>query len=184
MTMPTPSGPDQQPGDDEGHKLGPTRIRDLMVVAVVVAIALWILIHYNYGAFPSLPWLSGISLYVVAALEVVIGFIVRKRVAEKEIGRGKGQLHPINAARLVALAKASAILGAVAAGGWAGVLVFLLQNGILEAARADRIGAIVGLVGGIVLAAAALWLEHCCRAPDDPSADNAETTPNSPPAPA
>ncbi|WFN92340.1 DUF3180 domain-containing protein [Gordonia sihwensis] len=186
MTLPTPLGPDPSHSDDDGerHKLGFTRIRDLVLVAVVAGVALWILIHYNYGAFPSLPWLSGISLYVLAALEGVIGFVVRKRVAEKEVGPAKGQLHPINAARLVALAKASAILGAVATGGWTGILVFLLQNGILEAARADRVGAIVGLVGGVVLVAAALWLEHCCRAPDDPSADNAETAPDSPPAPA
>lgn len=178
MTVPVtpePSGP------DDDHKLGPTRVRDLIAVAVVAAIALWLLIRYNYGAFPSLPWLAGISLYVLAALEVVIGFIVRKRISDREIGSGRRQLHPIIAARLLALAKASAVLGAVAAGGWTGILIFLLQNGILDAARADRPGAIVGIVGGVLLCAAALWLEHCCRAPDDPMSDNADTAPDGSP---
>ena len=176
------ANPSSDPDDD--HKLGPTRVRDLLAVAAVVGIAMWILIHYNYGAFPSLPWLAGISLYVVALLEVVIGFIVRKRVADREIGSANGQLHPINAARLVALAKASAILGAVAVGGWAGILVFLMQNGILDVARADRPGAIVGLVGGVLLVVAALWLEHCCRAPDDPTADASDAAPDNAPTPA
>ena len=178
MTAPVPTG---KPGPDDEHKLGPTRVRDLLAVAVVAALALWIVIRYNYGAFPSLPWLAGISLYAVAALEVVIGFVVRKRIADREIGSGSRQLHPINAARLVALAKASAILGAVAAGGWAGILIFLLQNLILDAARADRPGAIIGIVGGVLLAAAALWLEHCCRTPDDPMSDNADPAPDGSP---
>lgn len=178
MTAPLPNGsPDS---DDEG-KLGPTRIRDLVAVAVVAALALWILIRYNYGAFPSLPWLAGVSLYVVAALEVGIGFVVRKRIADREVGAGRKQLHPINAARLVALAKASAILGAIAAGGWTGILIFLLQNGILDVARSDRPGAIVGIVGGVLLAAAALWLEHCCRTPDDPTSDNPDAAPDGSP---
>ncbi|MBM7366101.1 DUF3180 domain-containing protein [Gordonia hydrophobica] len=168
MTAPHPNG---SPTPDDEHKLGPTRVRDLIAVAAVAALALWILIRYNYGAFPSLPWLAGVSLYVVAALEVGIGVIVRKRIADREVGAG-GKLHPINAARLVALAKASAILGAIAAGGWTGILIFLLQNGILDVARADRPGAIIGIVGGLLLAAAALWLEHCCRTPDDPTPDN------------
>lgn len=178
MTTPTPTG---APGPDEEHKLGPTRIRDLLAVAAVAGVALWIVIHYNYGAFPSLPWLAGISLYLVAALEAVIGFVIRKRIADREIGAGNRQLHPINAARLVALAKASAILGAIAAGGWTGILVFLLQNQILDVARADRPGAIVGIVGGVLLAAAALWLEHCCRTPDDPMSDNPDAAPDGSP---
>lgn len=124
--------------------------------------------------------MAGRDLVVRARVaRAVIGFIVRKRVTDREIGPANGQLHPINAARLLALAKASAILGAVAVGGWSGILVFLMQNGILDVARADRPGAVVGLVGGVVLVVAALWLEHCCRAPDDPTpdatADNAPT---------
>ncbi|MGB3302187.1 DUF3180 domain-containing protein [Gordonia sp. (in: high G+C Gram-positive bacteria)] len=180
MTGLGPVGEKHDP-EGEGHKLGPIRFRDLTAVAVVAGLAMWILIHYNYGSFPDLPLLSGLSLYVVAALEVVIGFVVKKRIANREVGRAGGQLHPINAARLVALAKASAILGAVAAGGWTGVLIFLMQNGILDAARQDRPGAIIGLVGGVVLTAAAMWLEHCCRAPDDPSADEFDSAPDSPP---
>ncbi|WP_026917509.1 DUF3180 domain-containing protein [Gordonia shandongensis] len=174
MTAPEPGRrpPGSEPDDDD--RMGPTRIRDLVVIAAVAGIAMWILIRYNYGDFPPLPWPAGLLFYVLAVIEVIIGFIVRARVANREVGAARGQLHPITAARLVALAKASAILGAIAAGGWTGVLAFLYTNGILDAARADRPAAIVGAVGGVLLAAAAVWLEHCCRAPDDPEPDGAD----------
>jgi Protein of unknown function (DUF3180) len=38
----------------------------------------------------------------------------------------------------------------------------------VQAASDDTSGAVVGLVAGAVLVAAALWLEHCCKAPDEP----------------
>lgn len=167
MTAPDPRRPDQ---DDEETGLGPTRVRDLAVIAAVTAIVAWILVRYNYSDFPPLPLLAGVVLYVLAALEIVIAFVVRSRVDSRDVGRARGQLHPLTAARVLALAKASAILGAIAVGVWLGMLAFLLGQHDLAAADHDRPGAIVGLIGGVVLVGAALWLEYCCRAPDDPSA--------------
>ncbi|MGV9713036.1 DUF3180 domain-containing protein [Gordonia sp. NPDC003424] len=168
MTAPkTPPGksPEEKPA------MGPTRVRDLVAIAVVVGIVAWILVRYNYGSLPAVPLLAGVVLYILAALEVVIAVIVRSRVESRDVGRARGQLHPLTAARVLALAKASAILGAIATGVWAGVLVFLLTQHELAAADHDRPGAIVGLIGGVLLAGAALWLEYCCRAPDDPTDD-------------
>ena len=177
MTMPNGTDP-LPPSDDDEHRLGPTRIRDLAAIAVVAGLLMWVLARYYYGLLPSLPWLAGISLYVLAALEVVIGFLVRARVSGGRVGPGKGQVHPINVARSVALAKASSILGAIAFGGWLGMLVYLLDRLHIDAAAADMPATIVGAVGGLVLAAAALWLEHCCRAPDDPSPDATDAPPH------
>ena len=43
---------------------------------------------------------------------------------------------------------------------------------VLQARFVDIVlGSVIGLVGGVVLVAAALWLEYCCRAPDDPTDD-------------
>lgn len=164
--------------DDDEPGLGPTRVRDLALIAVVVALISWILVRYNYSDLPPLPLLAGIVLYILAALETVIAFVVRARVADRQVGRARGQLHPLTAARVLALAKASAILGAVAVGVWTGMLVFLLNQHDLTAADHDRPGAIIGLIGGAVLMVAALWLEYCCRAPDDPTDDAAEPHPD------
>lgn len=167
------------PDPDDEHKLGPTKYRDLLAVAVIAGLLMWVLGRYHYGLFPSLPWPAGVMLYIVAALEVVVAVLVRGRVAAGKVGPGPGQLHAINVARSMALAKASALLGAIAVGGWAGLLIFLVQRRDLEVAVADRPAAIVGLIGGLLLVAAALWLEYCCRAPDDPTPD-ARTTEASP----
>ena len=78
----------------------------------------------------------------------------------------------------VALAKASAYLGAVALGFFGGMLVFLLTDGaVLTATHADRPGAWLGAAGAVLLLAAALWLERCCRTPDDPDDQPADTSP-------
>lgn len=164
-----PQRPQRQ--SDDG-RMGPTRVRDLSAIAAVVAVVVFVLVRVSYGSMPPLPILAGVVLYVLAALEVVIAFVVRSRVNDREIGAHRGQLHPITAARVLALAKASAILGALATGVWAGILAYLLtRQSELSAAREDLPSAIVGLIGGVLLAIAALWLEYCCRAPDDPSED-------------
>lgn len=169
--MTAPGRPNGTSPDDEESKLGPTRIRDLAAIAVAVGIIAWILVRFNYGSMPAVPLLAGVVLYILAVIEVVIAFIVRSRVESKAVGRARGQLHPITAARVLALAKASAILGAISVGVWTGLLVFLWTQHDLTAADHDRPGAVLGAVGGILLVGAALWLEYCCRAPDDPTDD-------------
>jgi len=146
-----------------------TRIRDLFALAVLAAVVAWILVRSMYGTLPPIPVYAGASLYVVAAIEVVLAFMIRSRVRKHRIGDGRGQLHPITAARAVALAKASALVGAASAGVWVGFLLFLVpQRATVRAASEDASGVFVGAIAGVVLVAAALWLEHCCRTPEDP----------------
>lgn len=145
-----------------------TRIWDLLGLTFLAAVATWILVRVFYGTFPPIPLFAGASLYPVALIEVILAFVIRTRVANREIGSGARQLHPITAARTVALAKASALVGAATAGVWIGFLWYLLpERSFLRAAAADTPGAWVGLGGAVALVAAALWLEHCCRTPND-----------------
>lgn len=153
---------------DEDQGMKPTKISELLVLAVVAAVATWILIRVFYGSMPPIPVYAGASLYVVAAAEVVIAFVVRSRIKERQVGDGYRQLHPITAARILALAKASVLVGSATAGVWIGALVYLIpQRSVLRAAAADTPGAWVGLGAAIALVAASLWLEHCCRTPED-----------------
>lgn len=173
------------PDNDDEHKgMGPTKPFDLLMVAVVVGVTAWILVRYNYSSVPPLPVLAGLVLYVLAVIEVVVGFIVRARVEGRQVGRARGQLHPLTAARVLALAKASAILGAIATGLWAGVLAFLLTQRGITAAEHDTPAAVVGVIGGVLLVLAALWLEYCCRAPDDPEDSSTNGSSSRSPGPA
>ncbi|MEV6429994.1 DUF3180 domain-containing protein [Nocardia sp. NPDC051463] len=157
-------------------KLKPTRIWDLLANVVIAAVIAWIATRLTYSNFPPISTFAGASLYPVAAIEVALAFVIRGRVNDHEIGDGAHQLHPITAARAVALAKASAQVGSLAAGVWLGFLCWVLpQRGTLRAAAADSPSAVVGMLAGVALVAAALWLEYCCRAPDDPSDDPATT---------
>nr|WP_232542366.1 DUF3180 domain-containing protein [Nocardia bovistercoris] len=143
---------------------------------LVAALAAWIATRVAYDSFPPISIYAGTSLYPVAAIEVALAFVIRARVNDRQVGGDRHQLHPITAARAVALAKASLQVGSIAAGVWLGFLCWVLpQRGTLRAAAADSPGAIVGMFAGVALVAAALWLEYCCRAPDDPSDDPATT---------
>ncbi|WP_407442728.1 DUF3180 domain-containing protein [Rhodococcus sp. (in: high G+C Gram-positive bacteria)] len=147
----------------------PTRVRDLLALAVLAAVITWLLVRTLYGSLPAIPVYAGASLYVAAVIEVVLAFVIRSRVGKHEIGEGPGRIHPITVARSVALAKASALVGAASTGVWAGLLLFLLpERAEVRAAMEDTSGAVVGAVAGVALVAAALWLEYCCKAPEDP----------------
>ncbi|MEV1134838.1 DUF3180 domain-containing protein [Rhodococcus coprophilus] len=147
----------------------PTRVRDLLALALLAAVITWLLVRTLYGSLPAIPVYAGASLYVAAVIEAILAFVIRSRVGKDEIGEGPGRIHPITVARSVALAKASALVGAASTGVWIGFLVYLLpERAQIRAAVEDTSGAVVGAVAGVALVAAALWLEYCCKAPEDP----------------
>jgi Protein of unknown function (DUF3180) len=143
----------------------PTRIPELAATLVVVAVVVYLLVRLAYEALPALPTLAGVTLLVLAAIEVVLGFALKARIERRP---GTKPVEPLVAARAVALAKASAVAGAVMGGVWLGMLGYLLPRRTeLAAAADDTPGAVVGLACALALVAAALWLQHCCRTPSD-----------------
>ncbi|WP_278314321.1 DUF3180 domain-containing protein [Lolliginicoccus levis] len=150
-----------------------TRISDLAALAVTALIAAWLLARGFPGALPPLRWYIGGSLYPVAIMEAVLAVRIARSITEHRVGLGPNQWQPVTIARIVALAKASSLIGAAFAGAWAGLLLVLLPDvGTIRAATEDFPATIVGTLGGLLLAAAALWLERACRAPDDPEDDD------------
>ena len=94
-----------------------------------------------------------------------------------EIGDGPGRLHPLAVARSVVIAKASAWMGSVVLGWWLAVVVYLLpRRSTLRVAAEDMPGAVVAGLCALALVVAALWLQHCCRSPDEPP-ENADSAP-------
>ena len=88
--------------------------------------------------------------------------------AALRIGVGAGRLHPLAVARTVAIAKASAWVGAVMLGWWTGVLAHVLpRRSELRMAAADAPGAGVAALSALALVIAALWLQHCCKSPGE-----------------
>jgi hypothetical protein len=144
-----------------------TRPRDLAIAGLLAAIVLYLIMQSAYGSMPPLPTLAGVTLVILAIVDVVLGFSLRSRIH----GRAKNgrPVQPLTAARSVALAKASSLLGAIMLGAWVGVLVYVFpKRAEIVAASNDTTSAVIGGVCAIALIAGGLWLEHCCRTPDKP----------------
>jgi hypothetical protein len=142
-----------------------TRARDLVVTGLLAAGLVFLLMQVAYGDLPPLPTFAGLTLLVLGVVEVALGASLRSRIRKPEGGR---PVQPLTAARAVALAKASSLLGAIMLGAWLGILVYLLPRRAEVAAAADDLpSAVVGLGCAAALIAAALYLEWCCRTPRD-----------------
>jgi Protein of unknown function (DUF3180) len=146
----------------------PTRPRTLLLVAVLAGAVTWALLTAIYNDLPPLSWTGVPALLIAAGAEAWIGRDLRARI----MGRpGTKPAPPLFVARMVALAKASAYAGALLAGVAAGFMVYL--SGMLTATtpRNDMITASVSFGSSLVLVAAALFLEYCCRVPKNPNQD-------------
>jgi hypothetical protein len=157
--------------------MGPTRKRDLTGAAVVVAVLGYLLVSVLYRWFPPITVWTGLSLLGVAVAEAGWAFYVRAKINDGEIGVGGGRLHPLTVARSVVIAKASAWVGALVAGWWIGVLVYLLpKRTTIRVAGEDTAGVVVAAVSALALAIAGLWLQHCCKSPEEPP-ENTDAAP-------
>ena len=150
--------------------MGPTRKRDLTAATVLVAVVGYMLVVLVYRYFPPIDVWTGVSLLAVAGVEAGWAFYVRAKINDGEIGDGPGWLHPLAVARSLVIAKASAWVGALVLGWWVGVLVYFLpRRSWLRAAAEDTTGTVVAAVSALALVVAALWLQHCCKSPPDPT---------------
>ncbi|OBF86784.1 hypothetical protein A5791_20495 [Mycobacterium sp. 852002-51163_SCH5372311] len=158
--------------------MGPTRRRDLTAAVIGAGILGYLLVMQLYRWFPPITVWTGSSLLAVAVAEALWARYVRTKISDGEIGDGPGWLHPLSVARSVVVAKASAWVGALVLGWWVAVLVYVLpRRSWLRTAAEDTPGAVVAAVSALALVVAALWLQHCCKSPQDPTqhGDGAES---------
>ncbi|MCJ1671753.1 MULTISPECIES: DUF3180 domain-containing protein [unclassified Rathayibacter] len=148
-----------------------TRISSLLGLALVGAVAGFLIdLAIASAGRPVLipPLTVPLTLVVVAAL--VIGFAIPIHRATK--GTLRRPLDPFRAMRVVVLAKASSLVGALLLGASGGVLVYLLSRPVVPS-----LGSVwqdvAAIVGAIVLLVAGLVAEHLCTIPptddDDPA---------------
>lgn len=131
----------------------------LVLLAVVGGVLLWVvelaLVGSGRPAFvPLIP--LGVGVGGIGILVVVLALPVR-RVARRE---PNARVDPFYATRVVALAKASSIIGAIIAGGALGIILFLLTRAVPSGA--SLLMTLASLVGGVVLLAGGLVAEWMC----------------------
>lgn len=153
--------------------MGATRKRHLTVAAAVAAAVAYLAVTWLYRWFPPITASTGISLLVIAIAEAGWGRHLRRKIDEDQIGDAPGRLHPLVVARSLVAAEASAWVGALVLGWWAGVLAYLIpRRSELRIAVADTPGAVIAAGSAAALVSAALWLRHCCKSsPGAPGPD-------------
>jgi hypothetical protein len=113
-------------------------------------------------------------LTLAIALAAIGGIVVSLAVPIRRLTRGKtkGPIDPFYATRVLMLAKASALCGALLTGFGIGLGIYLFTRSVVQV---NSIGlAVATIVGSAVLLAAGLVAEHMCTIPpgddddDDP----------------
>ena len=138
----------------------------LVVWGVVGLVLGWAVrpVAQRFGeAPPTVGWAQVTALLLVAAALGWTAWITRQTVVKRRY------LEPHRAVNRLVLAKACALVGALAAGGYAGyALTWVGSEAALADERMLRSG--VGAVAGLLMCVAALLLERACRVPPDDSA--------------
>jgi Protein of unknown function (DUF3180) len=116
------------------------------------------------------------ALLLAALAEAWTGRDLKARIAARrgrgpDTGRRLKPVAPLFVSRMVALAKASSLAASIIAGIAAGFAVYLSNSLSASVPRQDALTAVVTFASAVVLACAALYLENCCRVPEEPDRD-------------
>lgn len=142
----------------------PTRWPVLVLVAAVAGGLVYLVMRAYYAETASPSRYASVWLALLAIAEAYFALVTRARLARRP---GTRPVNPLVVARFAALAKASSIVGALAAGGYAGFLGWVVPLDSPDAHR-DTTTASIGIACGLVLLIAALFLERVCRVPKPP----------------
>jgi Protein of unknown function (DUF3180) len=148
----------------------PTSIRWLALVAAVTGVLAYLLLLTVYGSLPQVPSYGPVSLVFLAVAEGVGASSIRARLAGRP---GTRPVEPLVVARLAALAKASALAGALMTGAYTGLLAYTLQHLDRRVYAHDAVASGFGAAAAVLLVVAALLLEQACKRRDvPPGVDN------------
>ncbi|GEC10053.1 hypothetical protein SSP24_77080 [Streptomyces spinoverrucosus] len=156
------------------------RIRVLAGVFVVAGILSWAgaRLWNSIGTLPSVPLAAPIVLALIAAVLLATALSIRARLRAQRERRPEAKgVDPLMAARAVVFGQASALVAALVAGMYGGTGVFLLESLDIPARRDQAIYAGCSVVAGIAVIAAAIFLEHVCKLPEDDEHNGAGTAP-------
>ena len=158
-----------------GGSIKITPPRALAVAALFGALAGWLIVaaanSFDLVA-PQVPWTAPVGLFLIAALVGVIAYSTHQRIHVR-----RQRIEPQRAVAFLVLGKASALAGALVAGGYLTYALMFITRLDAVAPRDRVIKSAVAAVAGVALAVAGLLLERACRVPksdDDEEVEDAE----------
>lgn len=140
----------------------PTRVSSLVALLLGFSAASWGLfriIENRGGVLPPLSWSAPAGVFALGLVVLITALGLRSRLARG----GDKRPHPLAMARMAVLGKASAHVGPIVGGVYAGYALVLLPS-LDVANRQDRaVLAGAALLAALVLTGAGLLLERTCR---------------------
>jgi uncharacterized membrane protein len=158
----------QAPGKEPPRpgSVRPTSRRLLVAIAVLggaIGVTLIKVIESGGGVAPTVSWLSLIAWSFLAALLFAAARNTHQRVQVR-----RERIEPSRAVFLLMIAKASAFVGALCTGVYAGFALSFLQAMGSSGPRNRVIMAGAAAVVSVLVVTAGLLLERACRVPEDP----------------
>jgi ABC-type Fe3+-siderophore transport system permease subunit len=148
-----------------GNQVTTTPRRALVVAALFGGLAGWLLAVTTDALNvvpPSIPWSAPVGLFIVAALVGAIAWSTHQQIQVR-----RQRMEPQRAVAFLVLGKASALGGALVAGGYLGYALSFVGRFDADGPRERVIRSLVAVVGGIALGVAGLLLERACKVPVD-----------------
>ncbi|MFC7407067.1 DUF3180 domain-containing protein [Georgenia alba] len=142
-----------------------TSWQTLVLIAGVVGLATFFVlenIEARGGLGPPVPYLSAAGPAVLSVVLLRLGQGVRRLVRQEPTS-----ITPIGAARVVVLAKASALVGAALVGYFGAQILVALDNLSAPLPRQVALAAGLSLLACLALVVAAMVVERWCRVPPD-----------------
>jgi hypothetical protein len=166
-----PVAPERPPAGS----VAPTPRRALGVAALFGGLAGWLLV-VSANALgmvpPEVPWTAPIGLVLVAALVGGLAYTTHLRIQVR-----RERVEPQRAVAFLVLGKASALAGALVAGGYLGFAIMFLSRVDAVTPRERVVRSAVAIIAGIGLCVAGLLLERACKVP---RSDDDENDPDDP----
>lgn len=140
--------------------------RALAVAALFGGLAGWLIVVIANAVDsvpPQIPWTGPIGIVLIAALVGALAYSTHQRIQVR-----KDRMDPQRAVAFLVLGKASALAGALVAGGYLGFALNFVGRFDAAAPRERLIRSAVAIVAGVTLMITGLLLERACKVPADP----------------
>ncbi|GAA3609033.1 DUF3180 domain-containing protein [Microlunatus ginsengisoli] len=118
---------------------------------------------------PRVPWTAPIALLLSAALVGALAFTTHQRIQVRH-----ERVDPQRAVTFLVLGKASALAGALVAGGYLTYGLMFVTRMSADAPRERVIRSAVAVLAGIALCVAGLLLERACKVPRGDDEDESD----------
>lgn len=147
----------------------------LLIAAVFGALAGWLIVVIANALDlvpPYVPWTAPAALAVIAALVGALAWTTHQRIQVRN-----ERVEPERAVAFLVLGKASALAGALIAGGYLTFALLFVGRWDADAPRERVIRSLVAVVAAVGLCVAGLLLERACKVP---KGDDEDDTPSDP----